>query len=101
MLDPVQRQTKLRASYGIDRHQRWVREPFIKVLDDDPRIIKNEIAIDEGWQTGGKYGSDDACGNCFIDCTVIYDRPNAYGQCEASGTPYCEMACCSVGRGVT
>ncbi|NOZ86474.1 MAG: choice-of-anchor D domain-containing protein [Deltaproteobacteria bacterium] len=56
--------------------------------------------IDETWQTGGVYNRDDACGNCYNDCTSIYDKPNAYGTCDTSGSsPSCTMVCCKAGDG--
>ncbi|MDF1563626.1 MAG: MopE-related protein [Deltaproteobacteria bacterium] len=52
---------------------------------------------DEGWLNGGKYDQHTACGNCYTDCTAIYARPNAYGTCDASGSPNCVMTCCTIG----
>src|SRR5688572_21859910 len=49
--------------------------------------------IDEGWLISGKYSRNDACGNCITNCTTIYNKPNASGVCDASGTPSCQMAC--------
>jgi hypothetical protein len=53
--------------------------------------------VDEGYQTGGIYDRDFACGSCFIDCTSIYNFPNAYGVCDIAGPPSCVMICCTVG----
>ena len=36
---------------------------------------------------------DTSCGSCFTDCTVIFDRPNAFGVCDSSVTPTCQMQC--------
>ncbi|MDF1566329.1 MAG: MopE-related protein [Deltaproteobacteria bacterium] len=56
---------------------------------------------DEGWlnQATGVYDTDTACGSCFIDCTAVFDRANAWGSCDASGIPQCRMSCCTVGDG--
>ncbi len=49
---------------------------------------------DEGYLNGGSYNTDTACGSCFTDCTVIYDKPSAYGTCRSSGgSPTCVMGC--------
>jgi hypothetical protein len=48
---------------------------------------------DNGFLIGGKYSLDTNCGNCFTDCTVIYNRPNAFGLCDSSGVPICRMYC--------
>ena len=50
-------------------------------------------ATDNGYVHNGKYDGDAACGNCFTDCTKIYDLPDAYGRCNATGAPRCEMRC--------
>jgi hypothetical protein len=57
-------------------------------LDDDC-----DGTTDEGFLTNGKYDQHAACGNCFTDCTRVYDLPHAYGTCETAGTPICEMNC--------
>ncbi len=51
--------------------------------------------IDEGYlnQITGQYDQDTACGSCAVDCTVIYDLPNASGSCIEAATPYCQMDC--------
>ena len=57
-------------------------------------------ATDEGYfntQGTGDYDTDTSCGNCFTDCTTIYAKPDAYGQCNVSGSPVCEMICCTIG----
>lgn len=48
---------------------------------------------DEDFTKDGKYYLDTACGNCYTDCTQIYAFPNAFGVCDASGTPRCVMRC--------
>jgi len=48
---------------------------------------------DEGFVNGGKYDQDTACGSCFTDCTQIFDLDNAFGTCDATGTPTCELNC--------
>ncbi|MBI5511552.1 MAG: hypothetical protein HY903_22580, partial [Deltaproteobacteria bacterium] len=52
-------------------------------------------SVDEGFRNGGtgKYDQNTACGNCVTDCTAIYARPNADGECDASGVPTCVMRC--------
>ena len=47
---------------------------------------------DEGWTVGGEYALDEACGNCFTDCTEIYDLPNAAGYCDSTGEPTCSRS---------
>ncbi len=54
-------------------------------------------STDEGYLNGGKYDRNDACGNCFTDCTEIYAKANAHGVCNATGVPVCEMRCCRAG----
>ncbi|MDF1566090.1 MAG: MopE-related protein [Deltaproteobacteria bacterium] len=53
---------------------------------------------DEGYLNGatGKYDQNTACGNCYTNCTTIFAYPNAYGTCDASGAPVCQMNCCGV-----
>jgi len=48
---------------------------------------------DQTFKVGGQYATDTACGNCFTDCTDIYDLPNASGECNTVGVPVCEMIC--------
>lgn len=50
-------------------------------------------SIDEGWKNNDKYDQNTACGNCQTNCTQIYNRPNAYGTCDSTGTPFCIMNC--------
>ncbi len=50
---------------------------------------------DEDFILNGKYYRDTACGNCYTDCTAIYNLPHAYGTCNYSGTPTCQMNCAS------
>ena len=55
-------------------------------------------ATDNGFVNGGgKYYRDDFCGNCFTDCTTIYDKANAYGTCDATAAPKCKLTCCKSG----
>ena len=56
-----------------------------------------DASTDEGWLVAGKYSTATACGNCLTDCTTIFDLPNAYGTCNASGAPKCQLSCCKVG----
>jgi hypothetical protein len=51
--------------------------------------------VDEGFknQVTGKYDQNTACGNCYTDCTTIYAKPNAYGSCNSTGSPICQMNC--------
>jgi hypothetical protein len=49
---------------------------------------------DDGFVTNGRYIGDNACGNCFTDCTAIFAKPNASGQCDSAGAaPSCRMVC--------
>ena len=59
-------------------------------LDDDC-----DGPVDEGYLNPGtgQYDQDFACGSCAIDCTTLYDLPNASGSCDASGAPTCVMDC--------
>jgi hypothetical protein len=50
-------------------------------------------STDETFKTGGQYVAHTACGNCFTNCTAIYDLANAYGECDATVTPTCIMRC--------
>ncbi len=51
--------------------------------------------VDEGYRnvTTGQYDQATACGNCSTDCTVVFARPHAQGQCDATGSPRCVMTC--------
>jgi hypothetical protein len=51
--------------------------------------------VDEDFRNAsGKYDRDTQCGNCFTDCTAIFDKPNAFGTCDASpATPTCRLGC--------
>jgi hypothetical protein len=50
--------------------------------------------IDDGFVTNNRYTGDATCGNCFTDCTVIFDKPNAGGQCDSTAlSPVCKMVC--------
>ena len=58
-------------------------------MDDDCDGV-----IDNGYIDGsGKYYLDVACGNCFTDCTTMFNYTNAYGRCNSAGEPICEMIC--------
>ncbi|MDF1566089.1 MAG: MopE-related protein [Deltaproteobacteria bacterium] len=66
-------------------------------LDDDC-----DGTTDNGFvnASSGVYDVATACGNCFTDCTVIFDYANAYGTCDPTGlagSPGCEMTCCTIG----
>jgi hypothetical protein len=66
--------------------------PGIEVCD----YLDNDCdgATDNGFVVGGRYALATACGNCFTDCTAIYDLPNAFGTCDAvPATPACRMGC--------
>jgi|GEM_PF-236774 len=42
----------------------------------------------------GKYATNTTCGNCFTDCTQIYNRPNGFGTCNAvPASPTCRLDC--------
>jgi subtilisin-like proprotein convertase family protein len=73
------------ASYGAGYE---AVETRCDLLDNDC-----DGQTDEGWQTGGVYARNDACGNCFTDCTRIYDRPQAFGVCQSAGGARCVMVC--------
>ena len=59
-------------------------------LDDDC-----DSQLDEGFRNPatGQYDQPFACGSCAIDCTELYNLPNASGTCVVSGTPQCSMVC--------
>ncbi|HSA34540.1 MAG TPA: MopE-related protein, partial [bacterium] len=65
-------------------------------LDDD---CDDEIDEDFKNPLTGRYESDTACGNCLTDCTVIYDRPHAHGECNATVEPTCVMRCETIADG--
>ncbi len=71
-------------------------EELCNSIDDDC-----DGGIDEDFKNPltGRYEGDTACGNCLTDCTVIYDRPQAYGICDASGEPTCLMRCERIAAG--
>ncbi len=72
--------------------------PDYEFVETSCDVLDNDCdgQTDEGWQHGGVYDGDYACGNCFTDCAVIYDRPNAYGRCDTtSAAPTCVMTCCT------
>jgi len=55
---------------------------------------------DNGFQVNGRYIHDTTCGNCFTDCTAIFDVDNGYGRCNsAPATPRCQLHCCRAGDG--
>ncbi len=62
-------------------------------------LVDNDCdgVVDDGFIINGKYSRADACGNCFTDCGDIFDRPNGYGTCNATGAPTCELTCCRAG----
>jgi subtilisin-like proprotein convertase family protein len=71
-------------------------EPGVEVCD----LLDNDCngRVDDGWLNNGRYDQDQACGNCFTDCTRIYQRANAYGRCALdAGEPTCVMRCCRAG----
>lgn len=59
-------------------------------LDDDC-----DAKTDEGYrnQTTGLYDQPFACGSCSIDCTTLFELPNASGTCVTTGAPSCSMVC--------
>ena len=58
------------------------------LLDDDC-----DGQVDEDFKDMGVYDKNNACGGCNIDCTQIYNLPNANGTCNATGSPVCQMNC--------
>ncbi|PIE17056.1 MAG: hypothetical protein CSA66_06875, partial [Proteobacteria bacterium] len=54
---------------------------------------------DNGFQVGGRYVGDTACGNCFTDCTAVFHGyPGGYGRCDSGpATPQCRLSCCRAG----
>ncbi len=69
-------------------------EGYCDLLDNDCDGLTDEEYLD----AQSKYYRDDACGNCFTDCTEIYDKPQSYGLCDTDpATPTCQLTCCSVG----
>jgi hypothetical protein len=53
-----------------------------------------DLEIDEDFKVNGLYALDHACGNCFTDCTHIFDRPNGRGVCEVNqNIPSCALSC--------
>ena len=73
------------AQYGDDYQP---TEYACDLLDNDC-----DGTTDEGWAVDGEYVLDEACGNCFTNCTVIYDLPNATGYCDTTGEPTCSFTC--------
>ncbi len=58
-------------------------------LDDDC-----DGATDNGFLDNGRYVDVTTCGNCFTNCSTIFERPNAFGVCNtAPPTPTCRMDC--------
>ena len=50
--------------------------------------------VDEDFKIEGQYALDQTCGNCFTDCTEIFDRPNGRGVCNISNAvASCALAC--------
>ncbi|MCP3915549.1 MAG: hypothetical protein GY711_08345, partial [bacterium] len=54
-----------------------------------------------GLRTDGSWGLQSgtrACTGCELDCVALFDKPNAFGQCNTGGAePECELVCCAVG----
>jgi len=74
------------AEYGPDYQ---ADETACDLLDNDCNGT-----TDEGWAVGGEYILDEACGNCFTDCTVLYALPQATGYCDSDGQdPACAFLC--------
>ena len=61
-------------------------------LDDDCNGT-----TDDAWLHSGKYDQHVACGNCSTDCTAIFNKPNAHGDCNIAATPTCVLTCCKPG----
>jgi hypothetical protein len=100
-----------------EQHGVWVCDPADPagpvVCSATPRPAGVEVCdgadndcdgtTDEGWLTpdgagGGAYRGDTACGNCYTDCTAIYDRPGAFGTCCAPDDPQpCDPPVCRMG----
>ena len=50
--------------------------------------------VDEDFKVDGQYALDQTCGNCFTDCTEIFNRPNGRGVCNIdNGIASCALAC--------
>ena len=49
--------------------------------------------VDEDYLVAGVYRDDQNCGACGIDCTAIYNKPNAFGSCSATGSAVCALRC--------
>ena len=75
--------------------------PFYQEIETTCDSLDNDCngIVDDGFQTGGIYDRDIACGNCLTDCTAIFSVPNGYGICDASGAPSCILQCCTIGDG--
>ncbi len=70
------------------------KEPGVEACDGVDNNCDGET--DETWKIGGQYAYAETCGNCFTNCTEIYEKPNAYGVCNTVGSPTCKMVCCGV-----
>src|SRR5262249_51447480 len=46
-LDAIEREAELRARHGVYRHERGMRETLVEILDDDARVIQDEVPIDQ------------------------------------------------------
>ena len=51
-------------------------------------------SIDEDFKDNGIYDKDATCGSCLVDCTALYNVPNAAGHCVVNNNnPGCVMVC--------
>lgn len=87
------------CSYGIQTCEKgyWGECMSSLPVDELCDYMDNDCdgEIDEDFKDGnGNYSSDHACGNCFIDCTAIFNYDHAYGACYSLGDyPVCAMVC--------
>jgi hypothetical protein len=75
------------AQYGLAYQ---ASETSCDNVDNDCDGQTDEAFVDP---VSAKYAADTACGNCFTDCTQIYAKDNAFGLCNSSAVPVCEMVC--------
>ncbi len=75
------------GSYGAEYE---ATENSCDYLDNDC-----DGTVDEGYKNAGtgKYDQNTACGDCSTNCAVIYNKPNGYGTCDATGAPVCKLTC--------